>query len=215
MNAPKTYLLKLASKKLQTAVLISLLLFCLTLFMPAILTDFSPTALLHPILRYIVLSLIIFLTAGSVIFTFYTTKVTLSLNDSGIQIANSNPIAWEDLQWYRIDLFSSSAGIRRLVLKYTDTKVVMLVQDTESLDALLDEIKQQIRMRNLPAKDFRELRVSRRLAVVYICLVTAIYLVIGYILDFEKNYMWPCALVLLFIISAILLEHIKDPEMQA
>jgi hypothetical protein len=135
--------------------------------------------------------------------------VKVSLNEQGIYLPKYNFISWESIQWYRIDYFSSKSGTKRVVLKVTGGKAVILAEEGEGLDCIEAEIKQKLHLHNPLAKDFKELMTSKIRASILILIFITIHLTICILTNYEKKYIFIFTPVLLITIGAILMEHIN------
>jgi len=151
-----------------------------------------------------------FVTMASVlVFMYYRNQVTVCLDEEGIQLPDHSFISWESIIWYRIDVFSNNSGIRRVTLKADGGKAYILAQNDEALNSLAEEIEQRLRVHNPLAKDFKELKSSRRKAYIIIIMMVVIHLAVCILTGFDKKYMVIFTPVLLISIGAVLMEHIK------
>ncbi len=213
MSTFSEYEIKVASKPLQKAALVSLFLFLVALYGRYMIpkSDFPfPDSIFQVA---IILTQVFFVASviATLAFVFYREQVKVTLNEQGIYFPKYNFISWERIQWYRIDLFSSKIGIKRVILNVDSSKAVILAEESEALFSLAEDIKQKLRLYNPLAKDYKELKSSKTKAYILIFIFIAIHLTIYVLTNYEKKYILIFTPVLLIIIWAILMEHINMP----
>jgi hypothetical protein len=210
----KTYSLKVPSKIAQRAGVTGIFLIGLAFFIEFVMNGFTFPHTLSLLARIVILSGFSLSILSTVFLLFHRKKAFILLDDQGIHLPGYEKITWNSIQWYRFDIFSSGSGTRNLTLQYNNKKAVVLAYDDELLMEVEQAIKEQIALQNPLAKDFRELKSSRKKAYALITLLTTLHVGIGYFLDFQQTYFWSGTFVLLITAGAILLEFTKKPSRQ-
>lgn len=210
----KTYPLKVPSKIVQKSGVVDIFLIGLAFFIEFVMNGFSFPQTLSLLARILLLSGFSLSILSTVFLLFHRKKATILLDDKGIRLPGSEKITWKSIQWYRFDIFSSGIGTRNLTLQYDGKKAVVLAYDDELLMEIEQAIKEQIALQNPLAKDFRELKSSRKKAFALSTVLTILHLGIWYFLDFQQTYFWSGTFVLLITAGAILLEFTKKPSRQ-
>ena len=209
MSDPTAYTLKVPSKLIQRITIATLLLFLATLpVMDIPMSDASFPAHITEAARIVSLGSLIVTMLSVLVFTFYRNRVIVYVDDTGIQLPDYDFISWKSIRWYRVNVFSSN-GIRGVTLKVGSNKVVIGAENDEALFTLIEDIKQRLRVHNPLAKDFMELKSSKRKAYIIISIMTAIHLTVTILIGFDEKYLVIFTLVLLVSIGAVLMEHIK------
>ena len=155
---------------------------------------------------------LILLLIATVAFTFYRKKITISLNEKGIQIPKENFLFWEKILWYRIDPFSAN-GLRRIISKSEDHKIIIAADDGAPFEALAKDLKQLLTFYNPLARNYRGSKTSRLWGYFYIILLTGIHITLSFFTNFEVKYLVIFTPALLISILAIFIEKIKKPQL--